>query len=958
MSFESLRPELNPEAAFAISAVSPRDEVLVALDLETTGLDPSSDRIIDIGAAKFRGDEEIESFRTLVNPRASLPPFIVSLTGITQAQVDNAPDWDEVMPSIEEFIRGHRIVGHNIRFDIRFLRSHGVQTAPNPYDTVEMAKVALPAGPEFGLERLSERFGIRHDDPHRALSDALASRDLFLILLSKFEAMPKQALLRMQSLGERSGWSVANLARNVAAAKSEDETGASFGHFGFDDDDLRKRIGTFERPSFTERTFETLTSSEAASFLSEVDDLFATVGALSKHLEGYEPRQGQRKMAVAVSRSLTSGKTLMAEAGTGIGKSLAYLLPAALHAGKNSGKIVISTNTINLQEQLLAKDFTTVRSIFKEEFGIDLKAAQLKGRSNYLCYRRWSDGMRQSTQSETDARVLSQCLTWLPDTDSGDRAELALGWDTPTFLRYSAEGCPPKVDGQRFYPCQGPPCFLLKARAEAMSADILIVNHSLLVTDMARGGGIIPDYDALIIDETHHLEAVATMQLGFQLRESALMDDLRELATNDGMMGRLVNLVMANSTGEHALSPVPGEQEKIARGVDASIRYGRTLFDAIRELTSFTTAREQTRELRVQGATRITREWRPVAEAWAEFAPPFRDLASGLRNLIELAGSSAEDDASFINASSVHENFSNAYDWLMQVIESPDPNFVYWTMVNTRRDQEVEVRGAPLDVSEYLREGLFSKPKSFVLTGATMTTHGDFERLAAKVGIDDWRELRLGSPFDFENSTLILVPEDMPEPGSPGYASAVVSAVHDIAVATSDRTLALFTANSALNHTRNELFNRLRNTNIKVFGQGRDGPPGRVLRLLNDEAKAVALGAMSLWEGIDLEDASIKSLVMTRLPFPVPSDPIHASRSELCDSPFYDYSIPEAVIRFRQGFGRLIRSQKDRGVFVVLDRRIISRRYGREFQQSIPKCTVRRVTLRTLPEHVSDWHSA
>ena len=927
----------------------------MALDLETTGLNPSSDRIIDVGATKFRGDEEIGSFRTLVNPRTKLSPFIVSLTGITQAQVDDAPDWGEVQPSVLDFIGDHRLVGHNVGFDIGFLRSHGVPAAPNPYDTVEMAKVALPAGPEFGLERLSERFGIRHDDPHRALSDALASRDLFLLLLSKFEEMPKQALLRIESLGERSGWSVTELARNVAAAKP-DETGASFGYFGFDDDELRKRMGTAERPSLVDHVYEPLSSSEAEVFGSEIDEMFAPAGVLSTHLPGYEPRQGQRRMAVSVGQAMVSGETLMAEAGTGIGKSLAYLLPAALHVGKNGGKVVVSTNTINLQEQLLAKDFATVKSILSQEFGIELKAVQLKGRSNYLCYRRWLDGMHQFAHSETEARVLSQCLTWLPSTDSGDRAELALGWDTPTFLRISAEGCPPKVDGQRFYPCQGPPCFLLKARTEAQSADILIVNHSLLITDMARGGGIIPEYDALVIDEAHHLEPVATMQLGFILRESALMDDLRDLASNDGMLGRLVNMAITNSSGEHVLSPVPGEQEKIARGVSASIRHGRALFDAIRDLTTIATSREQSRELRILGATRITREWRPVVEAWAEFAPALGDAVSGLRSLIDMAGSSAENDASFINASAVHENLSNARDWLTQVIENPDHNFVYWTSVNMRRDQEVEVRGAPLDVSEYLREGLFNKPKSFVLTGATLTTHGDFDRLAEKVGIDEWRELRLGSPFDFESSTLVLVPEDMPEPGSPGYASAVISAVHDIAVATSDRTLALFTANSALNHTRNELFNRLRNTGIKVFGQGRDGPPARVLRLLNDEEQAVALGSMSLWEGIDLEDASIKSLVMTRLPFPVPSDPIHASRSELCDNPFYDYSIPEAVIRFRQGFGRLIRSQQDRGVFVVLDRRIISRRYGSEFQQSIPKCTVRRVTMRTLAENVSGWH--
>ena len=228
-------------------------------------------------------------------------------------------------------------------------------------------------------------------------------------------------------------------------------------------------------------------------------------------------------------------------------------------------------------------------------------------------------------------------------------------------------------------------------------------------------------------------------------------------------------------------------------------------------------------------------------------------------------------------------------------------------------------------------------------------------RFQTTLGFDADEALKIGSPFDFKEAALILVPEDIPQPNTPGYNDAVTDAIENIASATNGRTLALFTANSALNSARDALFNRFRNAETKVFGQGRDGPASRVMQLLNDADDAVALGAMSLWEGIDLQDASINSLVMTRLPFPVPRDPIHEARSENLENPFGGYFVPEAVTKFRQGFGRLIRSRSDRGVFVVLDRRIISKSYGRVFQKSIPQGTVRRVTLGTLSEYIGKW---
>ena len=939
-----------------LRAVSPRSELLVALDLETTGLNSASDRIIDVGAVKFRGDEQIGVFHSLVNPRVRLPEFIVSLTGITQRDVDGAPDWNAVRDDLRDFIGGARLVGHNVEFDVGFLRSHGIRVEQLSYDTEQMARVVFPRGPEFGLGRLAQRFGVLHDDPHRALSDALASRDLFLIFLKKFEEMPVGALARIAQLGSRSGWSLSELATNMVSAGDGIEE--MVGRLGVDEESLGERLrlpGRFT--SWGEPSGED-DSEVSEEHVVQTEMAFLPGGLVESNMAAYEAREGQREMAVAVAQAIAGREKLMVEAGTGIGKSLAYLLPAALMVANTGGRAVISTNTLNLQEQLLNKDFPTVREIVKRETGVELDAVQLKGRSNYLCVQRWRDAVSQPNHGQSEARVLSQCLNWLGETETGDRSELSLGWDTGIFSRLSAEGCPPTTSGGGF-PCQGPPCFMLKARANAQHADVLIVNHALLISDMAAENNILPPHQVLVIDEAHHLKDVATRHLGFEIRESQFMDDLGALTRSDGMFPRLVRLATMRSGGEEVLSSVPDLQRRVVEAGDKATLEVSRMFDALRDLTGYVTRRERTREMRILGMTRITQEWhRGVDEHWISLRPALNSVVTGLRSLLDLASTdSGQPDAAIINVNALYERLRDVNMWLMFLIEQPDENFVYWSSVNQRRNMELQLNGAPLDVSAQLRAGLFSQDRAHVLTGATISDGGSFERTKTALGFDADAELSIGSPFDFKNAALILVPEDIPQPNTPGYNEAVTSAVHDIAVATKGRTLALFTANSALNTTRDVLFNRFKNTETQVFGQGRDGPASRVMQLLNDADDAVALGAMSLWEGIDLQDASINSLVMTRLPFPVPRDPIHEARSENLENPFNGYFVPEAVTKFRQGFGRLIRSRSDRGVFVVLDRRIISKAYGRLFQKSIPQGTVRRVTLRTLPEYVKKWLS-
>jgi DNA polymerase-3 subunit epsilon/ATP-dependent DNA helicase DinG len=294
--------------------------------------------------------------------------------------------------------------------------------------------------------------------------------------------------------------------------------------------------------------------------------------------------------------------------------------------------------------------------------------------------------------------------------------------------------------------------------------------------------------------------------------------------------------------------------------------------------------------------------------------------------------------------------------FLREAIPEPDKESVYWLRVQSG-GRGTNINGAPLDVSSQLGQSLFKEGKPVILTGAAVAYGQNFERYRKSIGMEGGSDLVLGSPYDYETNTLVIVPEDIPEPGSHGYANATTDALIDVARASAGRVLALFTSISALDNARKAITHLLNTSGIKVISQGYDGSPARIMRMLAENEPAIALGTSSLWEGVDLGGASLDALVMARLPFPVPTDPIVAARSEQFEDGFSDYSIPEAVQRFRQGFGRLIRSRTDRGAFVILDKRIITKNYGVKFQRSLPECTVRRISAERLFPLLESWQN-
>ena len=932
---------LPPETALA-------DGVWVALDLETTGLSAERDGIIEVGAVKFRGDEILDTFTSLVNPRRRLDDFIVRLTGIHQNEVDRAPEFGAVRRRFAEFVGQSPIVGHNLRFDLGFLASHGLALGNPRCDTWDLAYVLYPGLPEYSLERLADRFGVRNTNPHRALADAHATRNVFNVLLRRVMEFDALSLAEMGRLAGRSSWVLAYLLDGIEPRSALDAAAASGGAStsGLDMDALGERLQQ-ERPIRPNQAVERID-------VEMVESLLRSGSPLAEAMDGFEERPEQIAVARAVAEAINEGQRLVVEAGTGVGKSVAYLLPALLYATANNRRVVVSTNTINLQEQLVEKDVPMLVEALEHAPGVDTadsRFCQLKGRANYLCLRRWSRMRSGDTLNEDEARLLSKTLVWLGETSTGDRSELNLG-------HRSAAAPWSRLSSERMHECLGlgGPCFLRAAREKAAASHVVVVNHALLLSDVLAEGSLLPEYDVLIVDEAHHLEEEATRRFGYDLSQAALHEHLQRIGGERGLLREAVDALRGSSV---AASRMDDAEKAAANATDLSARalgHSSTLFSM---LVGLTLDHGASNDYRVTGKDREQEGWRDLEAVWENLDVTLTELAAGLNRvsaaLVNLDDANVEDYAALhgelSSVTMANEDFRRM---LKEFVPNPQESGVYWISRNLA-NSDLLLHMAPLDVSEQLAENLFLEKDSVVLTSATLTTGGRFDHVRERLGLDDAEELLVGSPFDYESAVLLCVPEDMPEPNSWAYQEALEQAVSDVAVAANGRTMALFTSHASLRTTARAIRDRLSTRGIGVLAQGLDGSPQQLVRRFLENPETVLLGTASFWEGVDLAGESLQALLVARLPFNVPTEPVFEARSEQFENAFMQYALPQAILRLRQGFGRLIRTKTDRGAAVILDSRLVSRRYGRLFVDSLPPATRKRVPLYDLGGAVTRW---
>lgn len=925
------------------------------VDVETTGFDAYEHAITEIAVVILQGHDILEEYSTLINPRQHISTEITQITGITNEMVAGKPTIGTVRNQIQELLGSHVVIGHNVDFDLKFLNAERLAIGHHKLDTITLASILYPEAGRFSLESLAFFLNLPDSDSpqaHRALDDALQTAELFLALWERALTLEAAQLEEIISAGRGIGWPETLFFEEALAEQSK----RAFTE-GKSPAPRRKKLF---KPSRVEG--KSLNPVEKPKQLDSeiISSLIKPGGNFAKQFDGFEYRPQQAEMMDAVIGTFNMGEHLLIEAGTGTGKSVAYLLPAAFWAAENGRRVVVSTNTINLQDQLINKDIPELRRALP----FKLQAAVRKGRSNYLCTRRFAKVRHEGPNNADEMTLFARMLLWLPTSDSGDVAEIPLRtWgEREAWSRLNSQSSSCTTDM-----CANERCPLHIAKRRSENAHVLIVNHALLMANAANNNHVLPEFTDLIIDEAHHLESAVTGGLSFQVDKRGLDKMLDEITRDKtGLLG-MVERALAASAPQDVSVAATSIINRLRQSAQLVDREADDFFLALSFfLQDFAENRSSfAQQTRLTTAVRTQPGYDEIALAWENLHQPLIAIVGGYNDILKLTDKAIADH-DVADGDELGQGLKdNALGWetavsnIDRIIAKPSDDDITWAEVY--RDK-VSLHSAPLHIGPLVEEHIFQANETVVLTSATMrtasptSTVANFDYIRNRLNAAHTHTLSVGSPFNYKKNTLLYLVSDMPEPNQPGYARFLHGAITEVATTLGGRTMVLFTSYAQIKMAETAVTPKLKAAGITVLAQ----QSGSSRQQLLDQFKragshSVLMGTRSFWEGVDVPGEALQAVLIARLYFDVPTDPIVAARSETFDSPFFEYSVPEAALRFRQGFGRLIRRNTDEGMVVVLDKRVISKRYGQKFLDTLPDCTVIRQRHGRLAELTARW---
>ncbi|MBE9503559.1 MAG: DEAD/DEAH box helicase family protein [Proteobacteria bacterium] len=726
-------------------------------------------------------------------------------------------------------------------------------------------------------------------------------------------------------------------------------------------------------------------SSEEKVHFLDPEEVLSNIrpgSSMSTALESYEERKEQIEMTQEVVEAFNSQKIALIEAGTGIGKSIAYLVPSILWALKNGERVVVSTNTINLQEQLIFKDIP----FLQKTLGNDFKAVLVKGRGNYACRRKAAVLMSEGAYlfENKDSEEEKALLNWLEKTKDGSRSDLNFIPKESNWEKIVSESDLCLRARCQFYNI----CFFYMARRGAASSDILIANHHLLFADIAvkgesgvhNDGAILPPFKRLIVDEAHNVEAVATEYFGGEVSKRGTLLTLGRLVNRKdrkkGLIPYLSNKLLKDkqlpkriitSAIELINSDLLPSLDKLQSLVPEFFDYSAYMAAEIKKDKAGDGEEEnngKNRKIRITDHIKGMNDWSEIEKRASSLLGDIRLCLKALTKLITILKEGLEENNS-VNSIESQMLELNAYSrrltHFMALVETffydDNDEMVRWiNLIYTSRGMSVKLYISPLSISETMNKNVYNVFKTVVLTSATLSVGGKFDYIKERIGLSlaegkRLSELLLASPFDFRKQAFVSVPTDLPSPKDKGFKDGLVNLISQSLTISDGRAFVLFTSYKLLNETFNKLNVNSLLSGYKMMKQGEE-PRHVLLQRFKHDKKSIIFGTHSFWEGVDVPGDALMNVIITKLPFSVPDTPVIEARTEMIEkkggNAFMDYLLPQAALRFKQGFGRLIRSKSDRGAVLILDSRVINKSYGKVFLKSLPECYVTKETGKSV----------
>ena len=933
------------------------DTDVVVLDTETTGLSYKDCELIEICAARISAEGEGERFHTFVNPGRPIPPEIKSLTGIGDLDVANAPTPEEAVAALADFVGGLPVIAHNASFDRTFIEGvpGGAEVSDIWIDSLALSRIALPRLTTHRLADLAALFGC-DSVTHRAGDDVDALAGIWRILLTALSDFSKSFLAKLASLHPEVDWAY----RPIFSALSGVANPADFS--------LRaQRQQLIETLDLTPRIDPA--EMDAPPVLptgAEVEEEFLPGGSVGRMYASYERRPEQLAMAREVRDAIATSTHRSLEAGTGVGKSIAYLLPEVLFAKQNNVTVGIATKTNALTDQLVSHELPALDRVLPG--GVTFFS--LKGYDHYPCLARVeracsedlpvalvpSDGRSDNAVAADMLNALAVTLAFSCQSPEGDLDALGIRW---RYVPRQLLTCTPHECQKIRCPFYPHACFVHGARRRASSGDVVVTNHSLLLRNVEADGRILPPIRHWVVDEAHGFEAEARRQWACEVSG---LNSRNAFELLGGLSTGAIHTAMSHANKLEAANPVLRLLAHAAAAVSrASVAMG-DFFIVLHDLVNV--ARDQgdydTVTLWIDDGVRQTPEWAAILEAGETGIERLDEAARTLSEAVQMLAEHDQQEAS--NLADAAAFLSEMHANLRLICLGEDESYVYSAQLSRskRRIGQESLLAEKVDVGDDLASKWLSEMHSVVFTSATMAIGDSFEHFEHAVGLDrlepgSHSARQLDSSFDFDDAMSAAVCRDLPEPGAPGYVERLADVLYDVHVAMGGSVLTLFTNRREMNRVYNLLAPRLAAAGLELAQQEKGTSPRRLRERFMAEKELSLFALKAFWEGFDASGDTLRCVVIPRLPFSSPTDPLSCVRGLRDQRAWAHYSLPEAVLEVKQAAGRLIRTKTDAGILVMADARLITKRYGRVFLNSLPSRNISTLETAMIKRYIETW---